>query len=338
MGCMNPAKIVRNIYMIPVFFRTAFFLFCDSMIKTGAKTAKGRRVLASRESKAEEGAKNAVFMKATTTSEFSSLALKDLYALKKPHAVMFQKRNDIHPFTSHEPLSFLAQKNQAALFCIASHSKKRPNCITFCRTFEHQVVDMIEFNILDVIPMDIFEVSVLLTETMKPGSGMRPLMVFQGHQFEDGEFAKIKDFFIDFFRGDPTQEIDLKGLEYTICITADESNNLHFRTYMNTLKKQAATPKIPQVELVECGPVLKLALGRRQFCPDDIFKMATQVAKELKPKKVKNVGVDDMGDRVARIHMKPQDLGLLQTRKMKGLKRKLASKELDGKKAKTTEE
>lgn len=51
------------------------------------------------------------------------------------------------------------------------------------------------------------------------------------------------------------------------------------------------------------------------------MKVATYVPKELKPKKIKNVGVDALGQRMGRVHMKTQDLEGIQTRKMKGLKR-----------------
>jgi ribosome production factor 2 len=87
-------------------------LLLSNTLHSKAKTAKGRRVLQSREAQTEEGAKTAVFLKATSTSEKSTMALTDLYALKKPNAVMFSKRNDIHPFTDHSSLSFFSEKNQ----------------------------------------------------------------------------------------------------------------------------------------------------------------------------------------------------------------------------------
>ena len=41
----------------------------------------------------------------------------------------------------------------------------------------------------------------------------------------------------------------------------------------------------------------------------------------LQPKTKKNVETDIVGDKMGRIHVGKQDLGKLQTRKMKGLKR-----------------
>ena len=42
----------------------------------------------------------------------------------------------------------------------------------------------------------------------------------------------------------------------------------------------------------------------------------------LQPKKVKNVSYDSFGTKEGKVHMKRQDYTKLQTRKMKGLKRK----------------
>lgn len=45
----------------------------------------------------------------------------------------------------------------------------------------------------------------------------------------------------------------------------------------------------------------------------------TQVPKAVKPKKVKNIEYDELGNKHGRIHMERQDFGKLQTRKVKGM-------------------
>ena len=52
------------------------------MIYSKAKTAVGKRVLEKREPQVHEGVKQALFMKATSTSEIVNLALKDLVIKK----------------------------------------------------------------------------------------------------------------------------------------------------------------------------------------------------------------------------------------------------------------
>jgi len=75
------------------------------------------------------------------------------------------------------------------------------------------------------------------------------------------------------------------------------------------------------------GPSLDLVLRCHQAADPELLKQAmkrpklkkTDVEKGLGKKK-KNMEVDDMGDLRGRVHIAKQDLGKLQTRKMKGLK------------------
>lgn len=78
--------------------------------------------------------------------------------LKKPHAVNFTKKNQIHPFEDPSNLQFFSQKNDASLFVIGTHSKKRPHTLTFARMFDHQLLDMMEVSIEHGVPMRDFKV------------------------------------------------------------------------------------------------------------------------------------------------------------------------------------
>jgi ribosome production factor 2 len=122
------------------------------------KTAAGKRAQDKKLPVTEEGAKSAVFLKGTTTSQVVTDAIKDLCALKKPDAKMFSKRNEFRPFEDHKPFEFLSQKNDAALFCFGSHTKKRPHNLVFIRTFDYQMLDMIELGIQNLKKMEEFKV------------------------------------------------------------------------------------------------------------------------------------------------------------------------------------
>jgi ribosome production factor 2 len=74
--------------------------------------------------------------------------------------------------------------------------------------------------------------------------------------------------------------------------------------------------------LEEMGPALDFQIRRVQLPKTEIWKAATKVPKELKPKKVKNVEKDEMGEVYGRIHLGNQNLEKIQTRKMKGLKKR----------------
>jgi ribosome production factor 2 len=79
-------------------------------------------------------------------------------ALKKPHAQMFGKKNDINPFVDASPLEFFSQKNDSSLFVFGAHQKKRPNHLVLGRMFEHRLMDMIELGIKQYVPAQQFKV------------------------------------------------------------------------------------------------------------------------------------------------------------------------------------
>lgn len=149
-------------------------------IRKKAKTAAGARALKRKEPVEEEGAKTAIFCKATTSSQVVNELQKDLFSLKKPDAKMFGKKNEIHPFEDYKTfeflgrfffvfclwvgglrasalanlyqsisqshlsiLKYLAQKNENSFFCLASHSKKRPHNLVFARMFNYEMLGKI---------------------------------------------------------------------------------------------------------------------------------------------------------------------------------------------------
>ncbi|KAJ3208098.1 rRNA-binding ribosome biosynthesis protein rpf2, partial [Entophlyctis luteolus] len=282
------------------------------------KNAASKRALKKREPVIEESVKQALFVKGSSTSEVVLDALKDLYALRRTTSVYFSKKNDLHPFDDSRPIEFLSTKNNTPLIVLASHSKKRPHCLTFMRTFDHQILDMFELFISRSLPMDAFEGN-------KPAIGNRATVVFNGDLWEvDDTFGKLKNSLLDLLGNASSSnkgldKVNLKGIDHVISCTVDTDRVVHLRVYMILLKKSGS--KLPKVELEECGPALEMTLGRTRFADDSIYAEAFKVPAELKTKKVKNIERDEMGDKLGRIHMHKQDFSKLQTRKMKGLKR-----------------
>jgi len=239
--------------------------------------------------------------------------------LKKPDAVNFSKKNQIHPFEDESSLEFFSQKNDASLIVVGTHSKKRPHNLVFARMFEHQVMDMMELGIESATAMG-------KIKGAKCAVGMKPLMVFNGELFDTHDnYKNLKNLFTDFFHGQNIDAINLTGLEHVITLTAAplEGKNagmIYLRVYTIQLKKSGA--KTPRIELEEMGPSLDFKLRRVQLPKPEIWKLATKVPKELKPKKVKNVEKDELGEVYGRIHVGNQNLEKIQTRKMKGLKKR----------------
>ncbi|CAG8499283.1 1170_t:CDS:2, partial [Acaulospora morrowiae] len=302
------------------------------------KNARSKRALQKREPKVKENVKTALFIRGTSTTEIVNEALSDLCRLKKPDSITFNKKNEIRPFEDDTTLEFLCQKNDASLFVIGSNSKKRPNNLVFARMFDGQVLDMIEVGIEWAVPMSQFK-------TPKCTIGMKPLFIFTGSLFETSQPHKVfKNMLLDFFQGKVLKSFDLTGIEYVISVTAigsplpDESNvnpsrvdgKIFFRVYTINMKKSGE--RTPRVELEEMGPHYNFFIRRTKFAKDEVYKQATRIPKSLKPKKEKNIDVNEMGDVVGRIHVGKQDLSKLQTRKMKGLKREAREDDSDDEK------
>ena len=79
-------------------------------------------------------------------------------ALKRPHAISFSKKNAVRPFEDAASIEFWANKNDASMFVVGQSTKKRPNGLTFVRTFDSRVLDMCELGVEEFKGMDFFKV------------------------------------------------------------------------------------------------------------------------------------------------------------------------------------
>ena len=83
-------------------------------------------------------------------------------ALKRPHAIAFNKKNSIYPFdatsTSVSSLEFWANKNDASMFVVGQTTKKRPHGLTFVRMYDGRVLDMTEVGVESWVGLADFKV------------------------------------------------------------------------------------------------------------------------------------------------------------------------------------
>ena len=165
------------------------------------------------------------------------------------------------------------------------------------------------------------------------------MVVFCGALFDSHpRYINFKLLLMDFFKGQTVDKMELEGLQHVICVSAGEeaSSNgtdelplILFRVYLIRSKKILGS-KIPRVELEEMGPRMELKLGRWQQASDEMMSMALKKPKEivvcmsseLSYFQVKTKKNDTMGDKLGRVYLGNQDLRKLQTRKMRGLKRR----------------
>jgi len=160
--------------------------------------------------------------------------------------------------------------------------------------------------------------------------GLRPMLLFAGSAFESpvsNEYTLAKSMLLDFFKGEPSDKIDVEGLQYIVSVTAEDAVSggddakpaIHLRVYLIRTKRSGQ--KLPRVEVEELGPRMDLRVGRVQEADESMLKEAMRKARGTEEKTKKNITTDSMGDKIGRVHLGRQDLSQLQLRKMKGLKR-----------------
>ncbi|KAJ6788865.1 hypothetical protein PWT90_09439 [Aphanocladium album] len=289
------------------------------------RNARSKRAMAAREPKAIENPKTCLMLRGGNCSQTVQDALNDLYSMHQPHVKKFSKKNPIHPFEDATSLEFFSEKNDASMLVFGSSQKKRPHAVTFIRTFGYKVLDMLELH----LDPDTFR-AMAQFKNKKFSIGLRPMLLFAGTAFESpvaNEYTLAKSLLTDFFKGEPADKIDVEGLQYIVSFTAEEEGSastdvkpaIHMRVYLIRTKRSGQ--KLPRVEVDEIGPRMDFRVGRMREPDEAMRKEAMKTPRGLEERTKKNISTDTMGDKIGRVHIGKQDLGDLQTRKMKGLKR-----------------
>lgn len=292
---------------------------------SGGKAPKARvhRYLKSTEAKIVEGSKATLLLKGIKCSQQMAQVLRDLRAMQAPHCKLLTKKNAIVAFDTEgqHSLEFLTTKNDCALFCMASHNKKRPNNLVLGRTFDRQVLDMMELGVLRYKSLADYGGSV-----PKKRIGSKPLMLFLGDFWaHDATCSKLQNFLIDFYRGDPVEKLVASGVDHVIVFSiADSPHNkplVHQRTYFVKLKKNPNGTRTPLPFLQPCGPDMDFEVRRTQFADPDLWKASLKQPQASKSKKVKNQTTNLFGETVGRLHLERQYIDKMQGRKAKALRR-----------------
>lgn len=247
------------------------------------KNARTKRYLDSKAPQATENPKTTLFLKYTTTSEIVNLVLADLHALKRPLAIKFNKKNNIHPFEDSSSFEFLGNKNDASLIVYGSHSKKRPNCVTFVRLFDNRVLDMLELCVEGEGMRTLQQF-----KNRKATVGLKPLLSFSGSAFESptaNAYTLAKSVFLDMFKGPDVQSVDVEGLQYMMHFSVDEEDGseakpvIHLRCYL--LKTKKTGTNLPKVEVEEMGPRIDFRVGRIREADADMWRESLKKPKSL---------------------------------------------------------
>mmetsp|Transcript_27973 Transcript_27973/g.63046 ORF Transcript_27973/g.63046 Transcript_27973/m.63046 type:complete len:348 (+) Transcript_27973:164-1207(+) len=294
---------------------------------SGGKQPKARvaRYLKTTESQLVEGGKGSLLLKGIRCSESMSTVLKDMRSVQAPHAKLLSKNNLIVPFddAGQQSLEFLTTKNDATVFAMASHNKKRPNNLVLGRTFDRRVLDMVEIGILQYRSLSAFG------GLPKKRLGSKPLLQFVGDLWSsDVNLKRLQNLMIDFYRGDPVDSLVLSGLDHVIVFTAVEASvggqeafpMIHQRTYYMKLKRDPQGGVAPVPYLTPSGPDMDFKIRRTQFASPDLWKLAMKQPQGIKAKKKKNQTTNVFGETIGRLHLDKQDIDNRSGKKSKALR------------------
>jgi len=294
---------------------------------SGGKQPKARvqRYLKTTESQLKEGAKGSLLLKGIRCSDAMTTILKDMRSVQAPHAKLLSKNNMIVPFDDEgqQSLEFLTTKNDASVFALASHNKKRPNNLVMGRTFDRRVLDMVELGILQYRSVGDFP------GLPKQRVGSKPLLQFVGDLWSsDINLKRLQNLLIDFYRGDPVDSLILSGLDHVMVFTAAEASIggvephpiIHQRTYYMKLKKDPKGGKAPVPYLTPSGPDMDFKVRRTEFASPDLWKLAMKQPQGVKAKKKKNQTTNIFGETIGRLHLERQDIDSRSGKKSKALR------------------
>ncbi|CAG9316838.1 unnamed protein product [Blepharisma stoltei] len=242
--------------------------------------------------------KQSIILKGNKSSPVISALLPELNKLRSPSSALFSKKhNEARPFENPENFQKFLSQNHVCLFALGSNSKKRPNNLIIGRTYEEELLDIVEFEVEDFTSANQFKVPIEL--------GVKPLFLFQGDLFEtDSIYTRIKNLFLDFFSGRPIDKVDARGCEQLIAISATQDGKIYFKQY-----------HIARTEprLQEAGPSIVFKLRRHKLADESKFKQACKEPKLRK--KVKNITTNTLKEKRGQLHVQQQDIKTIALKK-----------------------
>jgi ribosome production factor 2 len=230
--------------------------------------------------------------------------------------MFLRKTVDTHPFDDVGALEHRCVKHDTSLFLVSQNQKKRPENLIFGRIYAEHLLDMFEFGCSNFQPIKNFKALDVDNQT-------KPLMVFQGEQFEFSEkHSRFKNFLLDLFRISDYDEINIAEFKRVMVVTAVSESKIEFRHYeLNPGRPINETEvKTRSLTFSEIGPRFDLTFRRDKIASHELFKTACKKPKVLNPEKKaqkKNLFTDALGQQMGKVYLQQQDISTLATKKIK---------------------
>ncbi|AFN82889.1 hypothetical protein EROM_041230 [Encephalitozoon romaleae SJ-2008] len=195
----------------------------------------------------------------------------------------------VNPFDCAEQIEKLMKKKKSGMFI----SITKDSLLVIGRTFNDEIIDMVEFKINRYLSVTDFE-------CVGPELHMKYFVVLQNINNK-----RLENLIVDFFNK-KSSKVCLEGIRYSWVFTKTEDG--YVLKYVRVLK---------DLNVEDCGPLLEMELVRSYHCSDELYKKALDEPK--KPKK--NISKNLFNDKIGTLHIDKQDLRDIRLKKSKGYKR-----------------
>lgn len=254
--------------------------------------------------------------------------------MRKEYSKKLSKKNKIESvFKDPKEIEYFCEKNNTPFFSYTSDTKKKEMNLVLGSTFNNKILDMFEFEVTNYIPIEYF------AKSIKVDSHQKPVIVFQGDVFEtEFQYERLRKFFLDFFRIQDLEEVNITDLRRIIVISSGENKTLKFRSYQ--VEGSLSEYDLDNFSLNEIGPSLNLTVRNIHLASEELYKISLRQPKEILDKKVKNIEKNLLGEKRGRIHMAKQNLKTMALKKYKKIlgKKRFEKKNSKKNQAKAQEE
>lgn len=187
------------------------------------------------------------------------------------------------------------------------------------RVFDGHVLDVFEFGIENYKGTGVFKATEHISADLKP------ILIFQGEQFEVSEKHKrIKNLLVDFFRIQDMKEVNIVELRRVMVFTCrGEKDPIEVR-HLEADDISEKTVSMRTVPFREVGPCFDMRIRRDKMATFELFKEACKkpkVRNVQKKKADKNKFTTAFGETKGKVFVQHADLDTLATRKFKGMRK-----------------
>ena len=168
--------------------------------------------------------------------------------MRKEYSKKLGKKNKMDSvFKDAHTVEYFCEKNNTSLFGYTSDTKKRPMNLVLGSLFNHKILDMFEFEVVNYVPMEYF------SKDVKIASCMKPVVIFQGDVFEtDFQLERMRKYFLDLLRLHNVDEVSINDLRRIVIISAGEDKEIKLRAFQ--VEGPINEYSLDKLSMTEVGP------------------------------------------------------------------------------------